>query len=58
MILVYNEIIPPKEWIHDPNITNKNNKTVADILKEEHLPIPNEWYDNNMKDVERKSEFV
>ena len=33
MILIRNGIIPPKEWIHDPNIKDKYNHTVAYYLK-------------------------
>ena len=45
MKLVYNGIIPPKEWIHDPNIRDRWNKTVSYYLEENCLPIPNIWYD-------------
>ena len=45
MLLASKGIIPPKEWIHDPNIRNFKNKTVSDLLKEKHIPVPNEWYD-------------
>ena len=34
MILVKERIIPPKQWIHDPNIKDKYNNTVADYFKE------------------------
>ena len=69
-MLSKNGIIPPKEWIYDPNIKNEqlpptnirsrllsyyrhiNSKyTVAYYLKLNKLPIPNEWYDEEMKDV-------
>ena len=33
MLLASNGIIPPKQWIHDPNIKNKVNKTVSFYLK-------------------------
>lgn len=58
MLLAYKGIIPPKEWNHDPNIKNKKNKTVADILKENHIPLPNEWYDDKMKYVKRNPKFI
>ena len=32
MILAKNGIIPPKEWIHDSKLLNKNNETVALLL--------------------------
>ena len=48
MFLANNGKIPSKEWIHDPNIKDKNNNTVADYLRNNYLPISNEWYDNKM----------
>jgi len=32
MYLARNGIIPPKEWCHDPNITNSDGYTVAHKL--------------------------
>ena len=32
MILALNGIIPSKEWHHDPNIKDNNNRTVAYYL--------------------------
>jgi len=32
IILAYNGKIPPKYFEHDPNIINKDNKTVCDYL--------------------------
>ena len=32
MYLANNRIIPPKQWIHDPNIKDNNNRTVAYYL--------------------------
>ena len=49
MILLNNNIIPSKEWIHNPNIKDKYNDTVAKYFKRKWLPIPNEWYDESMK---------
>ena len=34
MKLALNCIIPPKEWIHGPNIKDKNGNTVSYYLKE------------------------
>ena len=34
MKLVKDSIIPPKEWIHDPNIKDKFDNTVSYYLKE------------------------
>ena len=51
MYLAEKEIIPPKEWIHSPNIKNKKGHTVAYYLKDNNLPVSNEWYDNSMKNT-------
>ena len=29
MILAYNKLDIPEQWFHNPDITNKNNETVA-----------------------------
>ena len=58
MLLAYNGIIPPKEWIHDPNIKNKRGDTVAYYLKKKNLPVSNKWYDESMKDKERNPDFI
>lgn len=49
MFLARNKIIPPKLWYHNPNIKNKDNKTVSDYLKQKGIPIPNEWYNVKIK---------
>ena len=68
--LVHNGIIPPKEWEHDPNIKSRYKSydyssyyyyeyyTVARYLKSKHIPVPNEWYDEEMKDTPKHPEFV
>ena len=58
MILIDNNIIPSKEWIHDPNIKDEYKDTVVDYFKLNKLPVPNEWYNDNMKDKERNPEFI
>ena len=58
MILVKERIIPPKEWIHDPNIKDKYNNTVANKLKYNNLPVPNEWYDEKMKNTLKNPYFI
>ena len=58
MHLAKNGIFPPNEWHHDPNIRDKSGHTVADYLKENHLPVPNEWYDDSMKDTPKHLDFV
>ena len=55
--LADNDIIPPSQWIHDPNIKNKYYNTVASNLRY-NLPIPNEWYDESMKDKQKNPEFI
>lgn len=30
MKLAYHGIIPPEEWLHDPTLRDKNEKTVSD----------------------------
>ena len=40
MILAYNGIIPPKEWEHDPKLTNKKDETVAIILLKKEIEVP------------------
>ena len=58
MILANNKIIPPVEWIHDPNIKSIDDKTVAYYLKLNNLPIPNAWYNESMKDEKRNPDFI
>jgi len=43
MILAYNGKVPPKEWYHDPSITNKNGCTVAMVLASKREIPPKEW---------------
>ena len=58
MYLANNKIIPPKEWIHDPNIKDEYNQTVADYLARNNFPISNEWYDETMKNKQKNPEFI
>ena len=58
MLLAKDGIVPPKQWIHDPNIKDKGYYTVVRYLKENKLPVPNEWYDDSMKDEKRNPEFI
>ena len=51
-------IISLKEWIHDPNIKDKYNYTVSYYLKYSCFPVPNEWYDEEMKNTPKNPEFV
>ena len=30
----------PKQWMHNYNIINIDNKTLKDLMKENHMPIP------------------
>ena len=50
--------IPDKNNYHNPNIKNNKGYTVADYLKDNNLPVPNEWYNKEMKDKERNPEFI
>ena len=38
-------IIPDRQWNHDPNLKDIDNKTVTDYLIKNKFLIPNEWYD-------------
>ncbi len=49
MYLAKKEIIPPKEWYHDPNIKNEQNKSVCNYLCENNLFIENKWYSDDYK---------
>ena len=42
MCLAENEIIPPKEWYHNPNINSKYFNTVAEILANKGIIPPKE----------------
>ena len=44
MYLAANGIIPPKEWIHDPALCDKNEYTVAMCLALNKIIPPKEWY--------------
>mgnify|MGYP005819128905 CR=1 FL=1 len=57
MLLASNGIVPPKEWVHDPNIKNTDNHTVAYYINN-IFPVPNEWYDESMKNTPKHPEFV
>ena len=58
MKLAFNGIIPPKQWIHDPNIKFLKIYTVADHFKFNNLPVPNEWYYGFMKIKKRNPDFI
>lgn len=44
MILALNKMEIPKEWRHDPYITNTNNCTVAMCYAFKGIIPPKEWY--------------
>ena len=48
MILAYKRIIPPREWMHDYDIKNNFNKSINDYLRDNYLPVPKYWNDNDM----------
>ena len=50
--------IPIYEDYHDPNIVGEDGHTVAYYLKKNHLPIPNGWYDNSMKDTPKHPKCI
>ena len=50
--------MPDKKYYHDPNIKDRNGYTVADYLKDNNLPVPNEWYDDDMKNTPKNPKFV
>ena len=43
MILAKQEIMPPKEWMHNYDIKDINDKTLKDYLEDNYLPIPKHW---------------
>ena len=48
--------IPPKEWRHDPNITNNIGNTVAIILAKNMIIPPERWeHDPNIKNKNNKT---
>ena len=46
MIMAIHGNIPPKEWIHDKMMKNKNGETVALILAEWRIIPPPQWIHN------------
>ena len=40
MMLAWEKIIPPKEWLHDPKLQNDYRETVATLLTDRHITIP------------------
>ena len=48
MILAENNKIIPKEWHHNPALTNSKHETVAMIMRKNGFTPPKEWiYDGN-----------
>ncbi len=43
MLLASKGIVPPKEWYHDPKLTNNNNKTVEYYLNRNNITVPDKW---------------
>ena len=49
-------IIPPKEWIHNPNLQNEYGKTVAMKLAYHGIIPPEEWFhDPNLRDKNERT---
>ena len=51
MIYAINNIIPPKEWKHNPTLKDKNNQTVAMHLIDRKIFPPKEWCYNPDLDI-------
>ena len=45
MMLAENEIIPPKQWYHNPRLRDKCDISVADCLRDNDIEVPPEWND-------------
>ena len=43
MYLARYGVVPPKEWQHNPSLTNDNNETVAILLASNGIVPPKEW---------------
>ena len=35
--------MPPREWMHNYDIKDINDKTLKDYLEDNYLPIPKHW---------------
>ena len=56
MLFADRDIIPPKEWNHDPLIKNVNGQTIALILAGSGIIPPKEWeHDKFIKDKYNKT---
>ena len=43
---------------YDGSVSSDDNNTVAYHLKLNNLPVPNEWYDDLMKNVPKNPDFI
>ena len=48
MLLVRRFIMPPREWMHDPNIENAHGNSLKYFFECKNFPIPYHWHDNDM----------
>ena len=44
--------IPPKEWYHNPELTNSDNQTVAMLLVSRYIIPPKEWCYDPLKNFD------
>ena len=48
MLLTYwKNCLVPKQWMHDYDIKNKDNKSLKDLMIEQHMPVPQHWENIN-----------
>ena len=48
MFLAKKKIMPPREWMHDYNLKDSDNRSLKYHLKNNNLLVPYHWYDNDM----------
>ena len=48
MILAEQEIMPPRECMHNYDIKNVDGRTLKDYLEAYYLPVPYHWRDDDM----------
>ena len=40
--------MPPRCWMHNYDIKDKDGKTLKDFLEDSNLPVPYHWHDEDM----------
>ena len=48
LLVINNQIIPPRQWMHNYYIMDNYKQTLKDYLEQYYLPVPYHWGDNNM----------